>query len=242
MQRPIEIFFSYAHEDKSLMDDVRRQLVVFDRQGLIRKWYDRLRLPGADWRGQIDQRLAQSDVILLFVSPSFFDSDYCYEAEMTEAMRRHHSNSAKVIPTILRPCAWKTAPFGGLQALPKDGRPNRTWPNRDEACPDVAEGVMRAVRELRGEQVEDRPRKQAASDEAPVLQVRVHGASSPVAVKSVISSTSPTCLRGAPLRSLTSGTRTRRSTFQSTRLLGPCRCVSTSNSRGNRGTVVEIMD
>ena len=33
MQRPIEVFFSYAHEDELLMDEVRRQLVVFDRQG-----------------------------------------------------------------------------------------------------------------------------------------------------------------------------------------------------------------
>jgi hypothetical protein len=40
MSRPIEIFFSYAHEDVALVDAVRRQLVVFDRQGVIRKWHD----------------------------------------------------------------------------------------------------------------------------------------------------------------------------------------------------------
>ena len=34
--RPIEIFFSYAHADEPLMHDVRRQIVVFDRQDLIR--------------------------------------------------------------------------------------------------------------------------------------------------------------------------------------------------------------
>jgi hypothetical protein len=158
MPRPIELFFSYAHEDESLMDEVRRQLVVFDRQGLIRKWHDRLIPPGADWRAQIDHRLAHSDVILLFVSPDFFESDYCYEAEMTEAMRRHWAGSARVVPIILRPCAWRTAPFADLEALPKDGRPITMWPNRDEACLDVAEGVMRAVRELRGESITDRPR------------------------------------------------------------------------------------
>ena len=37
MQRPIEIFFSYAHEDELLVDEVRRQLVVFDHQELIKK-------------------------------------------------------------------------------------------------------------------------------------------------------------------------------------------------------------
>ena len=190
------------------MDEVRRQLVVFDRQGLIRKWHDRLIPAGADWRGQIDQRLARSDVILLFVSPSFFDSDYCYEAEMTEAMRRHQVNSAKVVPIILRPCAWESAPFASLQVLPKDGRPITTWPNRDEACLDVAEGVMRAVRELRGEPVSDRLRQPGAAEEARVLDVRVHRAFFSREIKSVTSSTLPTCLQGASLRSLTSRTRT----------------------------------
>src|SRR5262245_55444860 len=136
MQRPIEIFFSYAHEDESLMNEVRRQLVIFDRQGLITKWHDRRILPGSDWRGQIDHRLRHSDVILLFISPDFFESDYCYEAEMTEAMGRHQAASARVVPIILRPCAWRNAPFAALQVLPTDARPLSTWPNRDEACLD----------------------------------------------------------------------------------------------------------
>ena len=203
MQRPIEVFFSYAHEDESLMDEVRRQLVVFDRQGLIRKWHDRLIPPGADWRGRNDERLANSDVILLFVSPNFFDSDYCYEAEMTEAMRRHQANSAKVVPIILRPCAWESAPFASLQALPKDGRPITTWPNRDEACLDVAEGVMRAVRELRGERVGDRLREPVVGNERRVLDVRVHRAFFSGDDQNVSSSISPTCLQDASWRSLT---------------------------------------
>jgi hypothetical protein len=176
MQRPIEVFFSYAHEDESLMDEVRRQLVVFDRQGLIRKWHDRLIPPGSDWRGRIDERLAHSDVILLFISPNFFDRDYCYKAEMAEAMRLHQAKSATVVPIILRPCAWESAPFASLQALPKDGRPITTWADRDAACLDVAEGVMRVVRELRGEPLADRRREPAIGDEARVLDVRIHRA------------------------------------------------------------------
>jgi hypothetical protein len=174
MKSPIEIFFSYAHEDESLMNDVRRQLVVFDRQGLIRKWHDRLIPPGVNWRGQIDHRLAHSDVILLFVSPDFFESDYCYEAEMTEAMRRHRAGSARVVPIILRPCAWQTAPFADLQVLPKNGRPITMWPNQDEACLNVAEGVMHVVREIRGEPITDRFHALPTDAATRVLAVRVH--------------------------------------------------------------------
>ena len=148
MERPVEIFFSYAHEDEELVEAVRRQLVVFDRQNIIRKWHDRLIPPGTDWRGQIDSRLQHSDIVLLFISPDFFESDYCYDTEMAEAMKRHGKGVARVIPVILRPCMWPSAPFGNLQALPAVGKPVTTWGNRDEACLSVAEGIMRVVHDL----------------------------------------------------------------------------------------------
>lgn len=158
------------------MDEVRRQLVIFDRQGLIREWHDRLIRPGDEWKGRIDRRLHRSDIILLFISPHFFESDYCYEAEMMDAMRRHEAGAARVVPIILRPCAWHSAPFAGLQALPTDGRAITTWSNRDEACLNVAEGVMRAVGELRGEVVISAPREGAAEAPARLIAVRVHRA------------------------------------------------------------------
>jgi hypothetical protein len=94
---------------------------------------------------QVSRGLESADIILLFVSPSFFESDYCFETEMREALRRHAAGTATVIPIIIRPCAWHVAPFAQLQALPQDGKPISTWTNIDEACLDVAEGVMRAV-------------------------------------------------------------------------------------------------
>ena len=148
MQQPIEIFFSYAHEDEELMNDVRRQLTVYDRQNEIVKWYDRLILPGGEWAGEIDDRLRRARVTLLFVSPHFIESKYCYDVEMAEALRRHETGQAVVIPIILRPCPWRDSPIGQLQALPKDGRALTLWPNRDEVCLDVAEGVMSVVRRI----------------------------------------------------------------------------------------------
>jgi TIR domain len=151
MTKPIQIFFSYAHEDEALMDAVRRQLIVFDRQRVIEKWHDRKIPPGTKWKNKIDQRLRNADIILLFVSPHFFESDYCFETEMREALRRHASGAARVIPIILRPCLWQSAPFAQLQALPRDAKAISTWPNIDEACVDAAQGVMNVVFQLAGE-------------------------------------------------------------------------------------------
>lgn len=148
MTRPIDIFFSFAHEDEQWMDAVRKQLVLFDRQKRINKWYDRMLTPGESWKDKIDHHIHHAAIVLLFVSPDFFASDYCYEIELKEALQQHKDGRTVVIPIIVRPCKWDTAPFAKLQALPSDGRPLSRWEDKDEACLDVANGIMKLVAEL----------------------------------------------------------------------------------------------
>lgn len=147
---PIEIFFSYAHADEHLMDDVRRQFIPFERAGQIIKWHDRKIIPGRELDQEIDHHLRRAHVILLFVSPHFIESRYCYEREVEVALERHDAGAARVVPVILRPCAWDVAPFARLLALPSDGKPVTQWDDRDVAGLDVARGVMRVVADLRG--------------------------------------------------------------------------------------------
>jgi hypothetical protein len=144
-ERPIEIFFSYAHEDEALMDVVRLQLVVRERLGEIVKWHDRMIPAGNEWRTQIDDRIEQAHVILLFMSPHFLASRYCYEIEGEVALRRHREGTARVIPVVLRACDWTVTPFGELQGLPRDGIPITQWPDRDQASLDVARGIMDSI-------------------------------------------------------------------------------------------------
>ncbi len=130
------------------MNDVRRQLVVFERNGQILKWHDRMIPLGTEWREQIDARLEYAQIVLLFMSPHFIDSRYCYEVEGQAALRRHHSGEACVVPIVLRPCAWEATPFGALQSLPTGAKPISRWEDRDEACLAVARAVMTVVDEL----------------------------------------------------------------------------------------------
>ena len=60
-------------------------------------------------------------------------------------MERHIAKEAQVIPVILRHCDWSAAPFAGLLAVPKDGKPVTSWPDADEAFTDVAKQVRKAV-------------------------------------------------------------------------------------------------
>jgi hypothetical protein len=148
--KAVEIFFSYSHKDEELKDEIEKQLSILRHEGLIVAWHDRRIGSGKEWEGQICTHLREARIILLLVSADFLASDYCYDVEMNWAMERHEAGEARVIPVIVRPVDhWQHAPFGKLQALPKDGRPVTTWPNRDEALVDIAKGVRLAVEELR---------------------------------------------------------------------------------------------
>jgi hypothetical protein len=145
---PLSLFYSYSSRDGALRDELETALSLLRRQQVISGWHDRRVVAGTEWERQIDQHLEAADIILLLVSPDFIASDYCYDLEMTRALERHEAGTARVIPIILRPCDWKTALFGKLQALPRDGKPVTTWGNRDEAFADVARGLREAVRGL----------------------------------------------------------------------------------------------
>ena len=150
---PTEVFYSYAHEDEPLLGELQKHLGILKRLGVIRGWHDREITAGSEWKGQIDRHLDAAGVILLLVSPDFIASDYCWDVELTRALKRHEQREARVIPVLLRPVeGWQDAPFGKLGVAPTDGRPVTSWPNRDEAFADVARHIRRAIEELRNPQ------------------------------------------------------------------------------------------
>jgi tetratricopeptide (TPR) repeat protein len=144
------LFYSYAHEDELLRNDLDKQLSLLKRHGDLSTWYDRNISAGTEWAHEIDIRLESADIILLLISADFLASDYCYSIEMERAMQRHETRQSLVIPVILRPTlGWEDALFGKLQALPTGAKPVTSWPDRDEALLNVAQGIRKAVQDLR---------------------------------------------------------------------------------------------
>lgn len=145
MVSPITLFYSYAHEDELLRNELEKHLSLLRRQGLITEWHDRQILAGEEWARDIDQHLETASIILLLISPDFLASDYCYDIEMLRALERHKRGEARVIPIILRPCDWRTSPFAHLQCLPRDGKAVTTSQNLDEALLAIADGLRRVI-------------------------------------------------------------------------------------------------
>ncbi|WP_438044180.1 SUMF1/EgtB/PvdO family nonheme iron enzyme [Sorangium sp. So ce128] len=160
MQKPIDVFISYARRDESALRELISHLAPMQRQGILRAWHDRELEAGARWEEEVRERLEAAQLILLLVSADFIASPSCWDVEMERAMARHAAGSARVIPILLRACDWKGAPFGHLAALPDNERPIQGRADRDEAWTDVALGI-RAALEKNEKSDKKRPRAQS---------------------------------------------------------------------------------
>lgn len=149
---PLQVFISYAHEDAQEMGELVKHLGMLKREGMIAPWLDRDITGGREWKGEIHGHLERADLILLLISVDFINSDYCWDVEMTRAMQRHDSGEARVVPVIVKPAeGWQRAPFAKLQALPNWGEPvadTTSWPSREVAWVNVAQGLRLVVSEL----------------------------------------------------------------------------------------------
>jgi len=159
----LRLFFSYSHKDEALRDELAKHLSILEWQGVISSWHDRKILPGEEWGYQINDNLNTADIILLLVSSDFLFSKYCWDVEVKKAIERHNAGDACVIPVILRSVDWNGAPFGKLQALPKNAEPvvSRYWHNPDEAFTDVARGIRAAAEKLKKGKEEQRQKQEA---------------------------------------------------------------------------------
>ena len=149
---PLDIFISYAHDDKTLCDELKKHLKPLQREGLSAAWHDGQIFPGSEWSREITQHLITASLILLLISPDFLDSDYCYIVEMEQALKRHDEGSAVVIPILLRHVDWTKTPIGTLQALPTPALPITKWSDRDEAFENVAKGIREVINRFTGQQ------------------------------------------------------------------------------------------
>jgi ATP-dependent Clp protease ATP-binding subunit ClpA len=146
----IEIFCCYAREDQELLLTFKKHLKPLEWQGLITLWSDIDINGGMEWENEIKKHLNSAQIILLFVSPDFMQSDYCYSTEMGRAMERHEHGEACVIPIILRPTLWRKAAFRKLQVLPTNAEPvtSRIWHTPDDAFLDITEGIEKKAEEI----------------------------------------------------------------------------------------------
>jgi hypothetical protein len=121
---------------------------------LISGWTDRCITAGSEWRNQIDEHVRSAGMILLLISADFVASDYCFEIEMKVALERQERGEAIVVPIILKPVDWTSAPFARLQALPRDNKAVTLWRNQTV----IAKGLRERLEQKTGDDTTARER------------------------------------------------------------------------------------
>ena len=145
---PIRLFYSYAHEDVSILTDLRKHLAPLRHEEVIEDWYDRRIRAGSDWNMEITKRLDAADIVIVLLSADFVASEYAYGRELRRAIELHGQSAVVVVPVLARPCLWENLPIAKLQALPEGGIPITAWDDRDAALLSVVRGVAEAARHL----------------------------------------------------------------------------------------------
>jgi len=141
----VYIFTSYAHEDEALKNELDKYLKVLKRSGKIDTWNDRALIAGQEWNKTIMEELSKANIIILLISVDFNASDFIYDKELAEAMKRHEAGTAYVVPVILRPCKWTSMQYAKLQALPRNAKPVTEYEDQDRAFTEIATGIETLV-------------------------------------------------------------------------------------------------
>jgi hypothetical protein len=118
------VFISYSHVDEAWKDRLLTHLGVLQSQGLLELWDDRRIAAGEDWYAAIQAAMRRASVAVLLISADFLTSKFILGEEVPRLLARRDAEGVRVIPLIVRPCAWQTVPWlRRLQARPKDGKP-----------------------------------------------------------------------------------------------------------------------
>jgi len=118
-----QVFISYSHQDEAWKDRIQAHLGVLARQGLLSVWDDRQIQAGQDWLPAIEQSMASCRVALLLISVDFLNSRFIESQEVPSLLKRRQAEGVRVIPVILKPCAWPRVEWlKGIQARPSDGK------------------------------------------------------------------------------------------------------------------------
>lgn len=174
----VKVFISYSHKDEILRDELAEHLKPLERQSRIETWHDRKVEPGTNWRQELDAQLNSADIVLLLVSSSFINSDFCYCTELEQARKRHDAGEARIIPIFLREIdleALEGTPLQTLQGLPEPTKhvTSTKWGDRDEAYAHVARGIRAVVDNVQQQKKEVQQAAQALENRPSLMRSRV---------------------------------------------------------------------
>ena len=115
----LKLFLSYSHRDEKGIGQLRQDLKLMERNGLIHTRSDHALTVGEQWEGRILQELTEADIVVCQLSRDFLASDFCVLKELETAIQRKQRGEAELFAYVLEECGWKEVPkLAKFQILP----------------------------------------------------------------------------------------------------------------------------
>lgn len=100
-----------------------RHLQVLEQEGILDLWDDRRIAAGDNWRVEIEEAIHRAQVAVLLVSAEYLASRFVREEELRRILELRRRGGLRVIPVIIKPCAWQRVEWlEAIQVFPDGGR------------------------------------------------------------------------------------------------------------------------
>lgn len=142
-----QVFISYSHEDKKLLERIKVHLKPYVKKGEMDLWDDTKIKPGMLWRDEIKKALDSAKVAVLLVSADFLASDFIVDSELPPLLSAAELEGTLIIPVILKPCAFSDSKLEQFQSINPPSEPlngmNRN--KREQVFAELAKAVKEAL-------------------------------------------------------------------------------------------------
>jgi TIR domain len=145
----VRVFVSYAHEDRPHLDQFRRHTAGLRRHDRVKFFDDKAIRAGQRWRPKLAKQLDEADIVVLLVTASFVDSEFCYDVEFKRALEREATDGCIIIPVNVGPVDLDADdPLSNIQYVPQDPPITERSSGQESAWTEVAAALRSQVDEL----------------------------------------------------------------------------------------------
>ncbi|HCV3302110.1 TPA: toll/interleukin-1 receptor domain-containing protein [Acinetobacter baumannii] len=140
-----KIFISHSTEDYQEVQDFITHLSPLKREGLIDHWHCSQLIAGDTWDSAIQEKLWESDIICMLISPNWLANEYIFHKELKVAIERKEKftrfsegKDIVIFPIIIKPCLWgRVNSLSSFQAAPQKAMEVSEYADKNKAWNDV---------------------------------------------------------------------------------------------------------
>jgi hypothetical protein len=142
------VFFSYSHEDKKWLEQIKKYMTPAVRAGLLSEWDDNQILPGSKWREEIQAALASAKVAVLLVSSAFLNSEFINSSELPILLKAAEKEGVIIFPILIDNCIVELTDLRDYQFVNDPSNPLATLPpaKRSKILTDIVYKIIESLK------------------------------------------------------------------------------------------------